>query len=103
MRLLMVPAIVSAFMLASCTLPPVLPQTVGPHSLPQEDIQQIAALVAARADIRKPIQYLQVNQPDRVVVYSGRHERIGDITTHFTVRKKHGRWSIDEASFGEER
>ena len=82
-----------------------MPLVVGGPSVnrvSESDIQQIKLLVTQRSDIRKPITQISFDHPDHAQVET--HQiYVGDYTTHFTVHKYHGRWTIDNSSIQEER
>jgi hypothetical protein len=84
-----------ALTLSSCmSIPPVQ----GDYRLSWGEIRELNHLVAHRTDIRKPLGLVRMESADRGEVSSGNvWEQFGKITV-FTIRKKNGRWMIDEST-----
>lgn len=85
--------------ITSCTSIPVVYNEPGQnYTLSREDVAEINRLIAHRRDIRKPLGVAWMKANDRVEIDSGNvSEPFGEIT-RFTIRKKNGRWIIDESS-----
>jgi hypothetical protein len=58
------------------------------------DVRQIVELARARADIKKPIDQIEVDRADHANVKSGNPQNQGDPLTRFEVRKHDGHWTI---------
>jgi hypothetical protein len=58
------------------------------------DVDQIVQLARARADIKKPIDQIEVYGADRARVKSGNPQNQGDPLTTFEVQKQNGHWVI---------
>jgi hypothetical protein len=89
------------FVLSSCVP---FPYRTGPYatSLRTGDVAQIRALVRDRKDIRHPIDEIEMVAPDRAIVQSGlEYNPPGGTISQFTVRKRNGRWAIEESSIGD--
>jgi hypothetical protein len=69
--------------------------------LPWSELAEINRLVARRNDIRKPIKRIVMLAPDAAKVHSGLTGKTGDLETEFRIRKKAGKWFIDESSIKE--
>jgi hypothetical protein len=90
--------------LASCTGTPA-PVITGQFA--DSDLEQIKLLVSARADIKQPIHRIQRQTATSALVQTGpgagSESKIGDVLDTFTVYKRHGKWTIDQHSFTEDR
>jgi hypothetical protein len=64
--------------------------------LPWSELAEISRLVEARRDIRKPIVYIWMSGPDYAEVMSGRAQKNRDLLSVFHIRKRAGRWFIEE-------
>ena len=88
-----------ALVMSACmSFPPIRDSDGRAVKLPWSDLAQINRLVAGRQDIRRPIDRIRMLSADRAEVSSGRTERTGDPETVFTIRKRNGRWFIEEGS-----
>jgi hypothetical protein len=86
-----------AFLLSSCiSFPRVTDASGHDAKLPWSELAEIHRLVADRQDIRKPITEIWLDQPGYAEVMSGTTEKTGDPVSVFHIRKKHGKWFIEE-------
>jgi hypothetical protein len=90
--------VATGFALTSCmSFPYVYSQPGHDYRLSWSELAEISRLAAQRHDILKPIDTIGMLGPDYAQVTSGHPERDGDPTTAFYIRKKAGRWTIEEA------
>jgi len=68
------------------------------YTLSQADMGAINRLVAHRRDVRKPIFQAMMLQADYAEMMSGPSEKTGAPVTIFRVRKKDGKWILEESS-----
>lgn len=68
------------------------------YTLSQADMGAINRLVAHRRDVRKPIVQAMMLRADYAEMMSGRSDKTGDPVTIFRVRKKDGKWILEESS-----
>jgi hypothetical protein len=72
----------------------------GKHApqLTVDDVRQIVAIAKSRSDILKPIDVIEVGQPNEAEVESGNPQKSGDPLSNFKVRKENGHWKLIEKS-----
>jgi hypothetical protein len=74
------------------------PEVLGNRQLiTRADIREIQLLVAQRSDIERPVDYITVITAGRLFVETG-HPASEWRGNTFLVQKRHGRWTIIDAS-----
>jgi hypothetical protein len=95
-RIIIVCLLVTAAITSCLALPYVYNQPGHDYRLSASELAEINRLVEKRRDILKPIDAIGMLAPDYAQVSSGRAQRDGDLTTWFHIRKKSGKWTIEE-------
>ena len=90
-------ALITAVVTSSVASPYVYSPQPGPkYRLSSAELAEIDRLVAKRRDIVKPVDAIGMLAPDYAQVSSGAPQRNGDLTSWFHIRKKNGKWTIEE-------
>jgi hypothetical protein len=95
-RIIIVIALVAAAVTSSLASPYMYSQPGHNYRLSSAELAEINRLVEKRRDILKPIDAIGMLGPDYAQVSSGAPQRDGDLTTWFHIRKKRGKWTIEE-------
>jgi hypothetical protein len=92
-------ALVLALALSSCMSFPFVQTADGRVAhLSWDDIAQLNQLIAHRPDIRKPLDTVVLDGPDRADCTGGRaYENLTPVTG-FKAYKKNGKWFLDDKS-----